>query len=237
LDGLYPRLEPKMRRPKVLAKCSLCGKEHLVHQCQLERTKNHFCSDRCRDLFYRGKDSPHYKAELNRVCANCGKGFRRRRHNGKLGVFCSPQCASKGKFNSNWRGGITPKRLLDRNSLRAEEWRKAVFERDQYMCQLCGQMGDQLTAHHLREFSRFPEQRWQLDNGITLCKECHEVVIHYLKNYRRKPIPVVTTSHTRFFQVLGSGRSFAIAKARGKEPIVFLRYESFKELVKALLLA
>lgn len=56
------------------------------------------------------------------------------------------------------------------------EWRKAVFERDNYTCQLCGQVGGKLNAHHIKPFAGSPEGRLDVSNGVTLCKECHKEV-------------------------------------------------------------
>lgn len=52
-------------------------------------------------------------------------------------------------------------------------WRKTVFERDDYTCQVCGQVCGKLNAHHIRRFADYPELRLEVTNGITLCEDCH----------------------------------------------------------------
>lgn len=56
------------------------------------------------------------------------------------------------------------------------EWRTAVFERDGYRCAICGKVGGRLNAHHIKPFARYPDLRLDIDNGITLCEECHKEV-------------------------------------------------------------
>lgn len=62
-----------------------------------------------------------------------------------------------------------------RNSKEYKEWRTAVYERDKYTCQKCGKVGGVLNAHHIKPFSRYPDQRLNIENGITLCKGCHKL--------------------------------------------------------------
>lgn len=63
----------------------------------------------------------------------------------------------------------------DRNSSEMRKWRKAVFERDNYTCQLCGAYGPdvELHAHHIQSFKDNEDLRFVVENGSTLCKDCH----------------------------------------------------------------
>lgn len=51
-------------------------------------------------------------------------------------------------------------------------WSEDVKQRDGYKCVLCGS-SVRLNAHHIKPVSLYPECRNDLDNGITLCRECH----------------------------------------------------------------
>jgi hypothetical protein len=62
----------------------------------------------------------------------------------------------------------------DRVSKEYITWRKLVFERDDYTCQMCGERGKELNAHHIKKWPECIELRTELKNGITLCKECHK---------------------------------------------------------------
>lgn len=72
-----------------------------------------------------------------------------------------------------WKGGIYPEHRLIRHSAATKEWRKAVFDRDAYTCVMCHKKGGYLNADHIKPFSLYPELRFNLDNGRTLCVPCH----------------------------------------------------------------
>jgi 5-methylcytosine-specific restriction endonuclease McrA len=85
-----------------------------------------------------------------------------------------PRYNQRGKNHGNWQGGITPINFKIRNSLEYKIWREAVFKRDDYTCVWCGQKGGRLVADHIKPFSLFPELRFAIDNGRTLCEDCHK---------------------------------------------------------------
>lgn len=75
--------------------------------------------------------------------------------------------AARPKHNADYRYG---------------EWRRSVFERDQFTCQVCGRRGGPLQAHHLRSWAKHPDLRFETGNGLTVCAE----ICHKLKDAERK---------------------------------------------------
>lgn len=78
-----------------------------------------------------------------------------------------------GENHPNWKGGITLIRKKLYFSKEYKNWRKAVFERDHYTCQECGGTKIELNADHIKPWAFFPELRFELSNGRTLCVPCH----------------------------------------------------------------
>lgn len=80
-------------------------------------------------------------------------------------------------------GRITPEDKRIRRTIEYKKWRKAVFQRDNYTCLICGEVGGELNAHHIKSFKKYPELRLEVNNGITLCISCH-----YLNHSKSKEI-------------------------------------------------
>lgn len=84
-----------------------------------------------------------------------------------------------GPKSNLWRGGKSSKNKKIRGSVEYMLWRKSVFERDDYTCVWCGKRGVTIHADHIKPFAFFPELRFAIDNGRTLCIECHRTTSTY----------------------------------------------------------
>lgn len=80
----------------------------------------------------------------------------------------------KGENHYNWKGGKTWERFKNPEY---QKWRNSVLERDNYMCQHCNKQCKKyekgLAAHHIKPFKNYPELRFEISNGLTLCRACH----------------------------------------------------------------
>ncbi len=87
-----------------------------------------------------------------------------------------------GPDHWNWKGGAKTENMRIRRSPEYKQWRLAVFERDGFRCVGCGTVGGFLHAHHILHLAKYPEKAFDIDNGTTLCKECHAGVHPEMKN-------------------------------------------------------
>lgn len=133
---------------------------------------------------YKGKKRSE---EICRKISEAQKG----RPSGRLGVHLSEEHrrkigdAHRGEKHYNWQGGITSINAQIRTSEESKQWRKSVFECDDYICQDCGYRGGKLQPHHIKKFADYPELRFDVDNGITLCKKCHNQIRNHEEEYEK----------------------------------------------------
>lgn len=156
--------------------CQQCGAEAKVRPARLGVAR--FCSNKCRGdwrrLNFKGDANPNFRGGPDRrTCPQCGAGFECRKASKQK--FCSKPCADKGGLR--YEGKAHP--LYNPDSRRRSRqgkhgaWARAVISRDKATCQHCGARGVSLHAHHISPFETFPELRWEVDNGLTLCAPCH----------------------------------------------------------------
>lgn len=91
-----------------------------------------------------------------------------------------------GNSHPNWKGGITKENTRLRKLKIYKDWRQKVFIRDNFQCQHCGSK-EHLTVHHIIPFALYVEGRYDTQNGITLCENCHSNIDrHFYKFYQRR---------------------------------------------------
>lgn len=142
------------------------------------------------------------KPDLYIICKNCGKKFKIYHYRIGIAKYCSKKCSSEakkgkstwnkggkahwcaGENNWQWKGGITDENEKIRKSVEYREWRRKVFKRDNWTCVKCGHRskGKDIVADHIKPFCLYPELRFDVNNGRTLCKKCDR---KYGWNYRR----------------------------------------------------
>lgn len=181
-----------------IKQCKTCGKnfEKKINYSKAKWKTAQFCSNPCinkgRESKLKGIPlSEERKAHLSKVLM--GRTCNTGRTHIKKGQHLSPATEfgkippwNKGKKNPHftgpknprWKGGIYPEHLKIRHSPEMKRWREAIFERDNFTCVLCKRKrkpGDRVILHadHIKRFAEYPELRFNLDNGRTLCKECH----------------------------------------------------------------
>lgn len=165
----------------VFTQCHACDKEiylrpYRVLKLQLGRTP--YCNKQCAN---RGLMTNEALRCL--VCAKefyCSKSQQSLRNRKTCSVKCrsalKAQEAEQRNKDNPPSTGVLNRRI--RYSAKMDAWRKAVFERDDYSCRLCGARNGQgkavyLQADHIKPFAYFPELRFELSNGRALCKPCH----------------------------------------------------------------
>jgi hypothetical protein len=147
---------------KEIAKCHICGKEWMDYPYNNKRVKHRFCSKKCVAIFTKRRGNKWMKDRTGSKISEKHKKIISE--------------ANKGEKNHGWKGGITPKNIKIRHSEKYKKWRDKIFKRDNFTCKECKIVGHRLHAHHIKPFSTFPKLRFSVDNGITLCRECHRKI-------------------------------------------------------------
>jgi 5-methylcytosine-specific restriction endonuclease McrA len=95
------------------------------------------------------------------------------RATGEHNLYCSQVCKTSCSIFQQKKYPKDNKPYTTRKD--QKELRKYVLERDEYKCQICGN-NNNLICHHIKPVSLEPIESADLDNCITLCKECEQKV-------------------------------------------------------------
>lgn len=159
--------------PENFVKNQKQGKECLVNGCNKKPHAKNYCSSHYSKIKRWGQLScPN---DLRGKSLNSQKNLTYSIKKGNIpwnkGVHFK---AISGEKHWNWQNGKTKEKRKIRASLEYKNWRTAVFERDNYTCQSCGDdRGGNLEADHIKPFAFFPKLRFDVKNGRTLCSSCH----------------------------------------------------------------
>ena len=82
----------------------------------------------------------------------------------------------------NWNADLTNEervKIAERGNRsylsEVNRWRRDIFIRDNYTCQISGEVGGKLCVHHIFNWKDYPNLRFDIDNGITLSQEIHRL--------------------------------------------------------------
>jgi len=149
-----------MRKMTLTSKQCHCGKTFEKHpdKAYSEWEKQQFCSKSCKSKGNKHRLGHRHSIETrNKMSAS----------------------HPKGESSPNWikdrsklkRYGDASK---DRRSYAYNNWRREVYKRDQFTCRIKNDScSGRIEAHHILSYSEYPELRYKLNNGITLCRAHH----------------------------------------------------------------
>ena len=172
-DKNYRSLKKTIKINKI---CKNCDNNFLffVHKSHVKTGHNGtFCNRKCMIEFLK-------KNAFNFPCFVCKKAIYTQPAQLKLRArsTCSPICRrTLARERTLKKHDTYTKHQIDRlarYSIEAVEWRKAIFARDDYTCQECKVRGGYIEADHIKPWAYFPSLRFELSNGRTLCRLCHD---------------------------------------------------------------
>ena len=160
-SGVYPRTENQRKAASIVyRKIGLANKGRKMTMKQRKKL-----SQIRKKLFADGKIKPyaHWTGKKNPTSVILMKKLH---ESGLSGGF------KKGHKPWNWTGRTMTESEKLKSSPEWSKWRKTVYQRDNYTCYGCDS-NQNLNSHHIWSFAKYPEYRFEVWNGQTLCEPCH----------------------------------------------------------------
>lgn len=160
-------------------KCQSCGSEFYAARKNIKNGKAKYCSKSCYFVSKKGKATWN-KGVIGYKQPNISRALKGKKASieARKQMSISRKGKLTGEKNPMWKGGLTSKNSIVRHSFEYKMWRQSVFEKDDYTCVFCNsrsKSGNPVVIHadHIKPFSLYPELRFDLSNGRTLCINCH----------------------------------------------------------------
>jgi hypothetical protein len=176
----------QLKRSKEWADAISRGKKGHKHSDETKRKIGLKSANRSKETIAKisqtltGRKRPQWeKDKISKNNARYWLNKKRPEISGENSYYWGGKNSLRGDKNPSWKGGITPINKKIRSSLEYKLWREAVFKRDNWTCVWCGVRGVYLHADHIKRFADYPELRFALDNGRTLCVPCHKTTETY----------------------------------------------------------
>lgn len=157
--------------------CKICKKEFSAESYYIRTGRKKFCSKKCL-----GKANSQRMKGISPSWLNTPETIA------KISKTKTGQPnTSKGKprYHTRVENNKTNERKKAMARIEYKLWRISVYERDNYTCQMCNIRGKAMHADHIIPWSVSKALRYELNNGRTLCIECHETTDSYPKQFRR----------------------------------------------------
>ena len=171
----------------IISNCKICEKQFARESWR----KQFYCSMKCKGIASRGKKLCDFE------CRFCKKTSKVWPYQLRTKVYCSRLCKGESMKGSvgYWNGKVRESMLgeknhgyvkdrsklqryndanKDRRSYAYNNWRKNVWLRDNYKCRISNsECSGRIEVHHILSYADFPELRYEVNNGITLCRAHH----------------------------------------------------------------
>lgn len=163
--------------------CEHCGGEYKIKRSKKDSSR--FCSRECLYAWVSqnksGKNSHAWMGGGEQIpCDWCGKMHQRATSQLATNNFCSRKCKGRwfsenivGAAHPMWNPDLTDEeRIIGRGYPEIRQWTQNVLHRDSYTCQICGST-ENVEAHHMYSYKHFPQYRFVIEYGETMCRSCH----------------------------------------------------------------